>query len=289
MRILRVLAVAGTTGLVAMSGGLAQSPETSQPSSEALQAARDLVALVFSPAKIPQMASAMVWPGVAAAMRSKYPKIDDATLGELRGAFERQLSEATAETMNVAPVIYARYFTAAEMKEIAAFYRTSTGAKTFRVMPKVTADIMAALLPRFQSMAMGAQFSANFSNILKKHGLAISALSTAPRLLERTIVSGERQKIGFVYWLNPDCTTAGGVTVRIITPPVRGELTTEQGVDYTNYLKEDQRYQCNLKKSPGTNIYYKSSPGYFGADTATIEYVSPKAIARTITYTITVR
>jgi hypothetical protein len=41
MRILRILAVAGTTGLVAMSGGLAQSPETSQPSSEALQAARN--------------------------------------------------------------------------------------------------------------------------------------------------------------------------------------------------------------------------------------------------------
>jgi hypothetical protein len=71
MRILRILAVAGTTGLVAMSGGLA-SPATSQPSSEALQAARNLVALV-SPATITQMASdvtAKVWPRIEAAMRS---------------------------------------------------------------------------------------------------------------------------------------------------------------------------------------------------------------------------
>ena len=91
MRILRILAVAGTTGLVAMSGGLAQSPETSQPSSEALQAARNLVALV-SPATITQMVSdvtAKVWPTIEAAMRSKYSKIDDATLGELRGEYER--------------------------------------------------------------------------------------------------------------------------------------------------------------------------------------------------------
>ena len=122
MRILRILAVAGTTGLVAMSGGLAQSPEISQPSSEALQAARNLVALV-SPATIRQMASdvtAKVWPQIEADMRSKYSKIDDATLGELRGEYERLVSETVAETMNGAPVIYARYFTAAEMKEIAA-------------------------------------------------------------------------------------------------------------------------------------------------------------------------
>jgi dienelactone hydrolase len=172
MRILRILAVAGTTGLVAMSGGLAQSPETSQPSSEALQAARNLGALV-SPAMITQMASdvtAKVWPQIEAAMRSKYSKIDDATLRELRGEYERLVSETVAETMNGAPVIYARYFTAAEMEEIAAFYSTPTGAKTLTVMPKVMADIVPALLPRLQSMK--AQLNANFSNILDKHGLA---------------------------------------------------------------------------------------------------------------------
>jgi dienelactone hydrolase len=175
MRILRILAVAGTTGLVAMSGGLAQSPETSQPSSEALQAARNLVALV-SPATITQMASdvtAKVWPRIEAAMRSKYSKIDDATLGELRGEYERLVSETVAETMNGAPVIYVRYFTAAEMKEIAAFYSTPTDAKTLTVMPKVMADIVPALLPRLQPME--AQLNANFSNILKKHGLAVAA------------------------------------------------------------------------------------------------------------------
>ena len=83
------------------------------------------------------------------------------------------MSETVAETMNGAPVIYARYFTAAEMKEIAAFYSTPTGAKTLTVMPKVMADIVPALLPRLQSMK--AQLNANFSNILKKHGLAVAA------------------------------------------------------------------------------------------------------------------
>jgi hypothetical protein len=106
----------------------------------------------------------------------------------------------------------------------------------------------------------------------------------------RTIVSGERQRIDFYVALNPDCTPQGYVTVRIVTPPVHGELTTERGVDYPNYPKANQRYQCNLTKSPLINVYYKSNPGYVGADTATIEWDSPMiAVTRTTTYTITVR
>jgi hypothetical protein len=78
--------------------------------------------------------------------------------------------------------------------------------------------------------------------------------SQGRRPLVMTTVSGERQRIDFYAVLNPDCTTRGYVTVRVITPPVHGELTTERGVDYTNYPKENQRYQCNLAKSAGTSI-----------------------------------
>ena len=65
-----------------------------------------------------------------------------------------------------------------------------------------------------------------------------------------TIVSGERQRIDFISVLNPDCTSAGYVTVRIITPPVHGELTTERGLEYTSYPKNNQRYQCNEENLP---------------------------------------
>jgi hypothetical protein len=108
--------------------------------------------------------------------------------------------------------------------------------------------------------------------------------------MRATVVSGERQRIDFIFALNPDCTTAGYATVRIISPPVNGELTTEPGVDYPAFSKENQRYQCNLKKSPVINVYYKSSPGYVGADTATIEWTDPSvSTARTRIFTITVK
>jgi hypothetical protein len=116
---------------------------------------------------------------------------------------------------------------------------------------------------------------------------AASAASSASRTKVRTLASGGRQRIDFLPSLNPDCTAAGYVTVRIITPPAHDELTTERGVDYTNYPKENQRYQCSLRRSLLINVYYKSTPGYFGADSALIEVLSP--IASSIMYTINVK
>jgi hypothetical protein len=105
-----------------------------------------------------------------------------------------------------------------------------------------------------------------------------------------TVVSGERQRINFISVLNPDCSSAGYVTVRIIMPPAHGELTTEKGIDYPSYPQANQRYQCNLKKVPLVNVYYRSVPGYVGVDTVTIEWISPVIpVAKNSTITIAVR
>ena len=105
-----------------------------------------------------------------------------------------------------------------------------------------------------------------------------------------TVMSGKLQRIDFNSVVHADCTSAGYSTMRIITPPTHGELTTEPGVDYPVYRKDNQRYQCNLQKVPVTNVYYKSSPSYVGADTATVEWISPiLPTSKTITYSIIVR
>jgi uncharacterized protein len=180
MRCFRVVLLAAVTGLFAISGAFAQSPAAA-PAPAAMEAAKNLVALM-SQATIAQMASDMtakVWPQVEAAMRARFPGIDDATLGELRNAYERLLTDKVSEAMADAPAIYARYFTAPEMKEIAAFYRTPTGAKTLTVMPKVMADMMPTLLSRLQSTK--ARLGADFADILKKHGYALSSADSPGR------------------------------------------------------------------------------------------------------------
>jgi hypothetical protein len=38
------------------------------------------------------------------------------------------------------------------MREIMAFYRTPTGAKTLKVFPQMTAEVMALIMPRMGAM-----------------------------------------------------------------------------------------------------------------------------------------
>ena len=111
------------------------------------------------------------------------------------------------------------------------------------------------------------------------------ASSSAPPTV--TVVSGERQRIDFISVLYPDCSSAGYVTVRVIAPPAHGELTTEKGIDYPTYPKDDQQHQCSLKKVPVVNVYYRSIPGYVGVDTVTIQWITP-VIPTTKNSTITI-
>ncbi len=168
MHRLRILLVAVATASAGISSGFAQAP--AQPSAETLAAAKSLVALIShaTAAEMTANMTAKVWPQIEAALRAQFPKIDDATLGEMRGEYEGLLNKTVADAMNDAPAIYARYFSAAEMNEIAAFYRTPTGAKALTVMPKALADMTPALLARIG--AMKGELNGAFEKTLAKHG-----------------------------------------------------------------------------------------------------------------------
>jgi hypothetical protein len=137
------------------------------PSPEALAAAKELMA-VISPDMMKQLASSMsasFWPVVE---RARADKIDDATIGELRAEFERIQVAFANEAMKEAPSIYARHFTVAELKEIAAFYRTPTGAKALQETPHVMGELTTFMVPRLQDVQR--QTSEAFTRILHEHG-----------------------------------------------------------------------------------------------------------------------
>jgi hypothetical protein len=140
-------------------------------SAEALQAAKDLVAMVSVSmlSDLTNKMTAQVWPSVEAVLRAQNPKVDAATLMELRGEFQRQILDNVAEAMKDAPTIYGRYFTAQEMRDLAAFYRTPVGAKTLQAMPQITADLNGLMLARMQSLQERVNLA--FLNVLQKHGL----------------------------------------------------------------------------------------------------------------------
>jgi len=169
MRRLLILAVAAM--LAAANFSTTPARAEAALSAESTAAARALFALLFDHAFAALNAQAveLAWPGIEGAVRAKKPDIDAATLAELRREFERIRLARLHEMTKDLPAIYARHLTAEEMREIAAFYRTPTGAKMLGILPKILPDAFASILPRVQAMA--AETQDLFIKLLRERGL----------------------------------------------------------------------------------------------------------------------
>jgi hypothetical protein len=163
MRTMRVVAL-----VLLLCGAGMQARAEDQPDPETLAAAKELMA-VISPDMMKQLASsisATFWPVVE--QKARADKIDDATIGELRAEFERIQVAFASEAMKEAPSIYARHFTVAELKELAAFYRTPTGAKALQETPHVMGELTTFMVPRLQDVQR--RTGEAFTRILHEHG-----------------------------------------------------------------------------------------------------------------------
>ena len=153
------------------SGARARAEEKA-PDPEALKAARELSA-ILSKETLSQMSaqmSSLMWPDVERKLRAKQT-LSASQSTTLRQDLERIQLDFLTKLMEDAPIVYARNFTAPELREMIAFYHTPVGEKALRVLPQVTADIMALIMPRvpkLQSDVMDA-----FGKVLKKRGLMI--------------------------------------------------------------------------------------------------------------------
>jgi uncharacterized protein len=134
---------------------------------EALQAANELTSIVSADAvnQISRELNAGFWPNVENLLKSK---VDDATLSEVRADFERRLAQFGAEALKDAPAIYAKYFTAQELRDITAFYRSPTGTKALQTMPKVMFEYLAGVRPKVQEFQQGVRTSVQ--EIMQRHG-----------------------------------------------------------------------------------------------------------------------
>jgi len=107
-----------------------------------------------------------VWPRVES--QAKAHNIDEATLAELRKEFDRIEIENVNLMMQQAPPVYARYFTADELNQLAAFYQTPVGQKSIKVLPQVMGEFFAKVSPMVQNVESEVQTS--FRTILAAHG-----------------------------------------------------------------------------------------------------------------------
>jgi hypothetical protein len=91
-----------------------------------------------------------------------------------------------------------------------------------------------------------------------------------PLKLARAVAVGQKLRVEFLYAIEPGCSSMGVTRVQILEPPQHGKLTVENGQAFTSFAKENQRYGCDMQKSPGTFVFYEPAPGFAGKDSITL-------------------
>ena len=92
------------------------------------------------------------------------------------------------------------------------------------------------------------------------------AQSLPPANLSPVVPSGVKRQLAFVSALNPDCSSAGEIEVRVVRSPKNGTVEIENGFGYPNYDEKNQRYSCNTRLVQGVRISYSSAEGFIGKD-----------------------
>ena len=77
--------------------------------------------------------------------------------------------------------------------------------------------------------------------------------------INRFIASGTKQRVGFFYALNPDCSASGDVNIRVTKQPEQGTAEIAATTLFPNFEKENIRYKCNQHKVRGQQVNYKSA------------------------------
>jgi hypothetical protein len=95
--------------------------------------------------------------------------------------------------------------------------------------------------------------------------------------LTRAATAEQKSRLDFLYDLQPDCSSAGKLVVRVIEQPHHGTLAIENGHAFTEFPQHDQRAACNAHQSDGTLVFYQPSADYRGADSITLSVTSPVA------------
>lgn len=97
------------------------------------------------------------------------------------------------------------------------------------------------------------------------------------------------RKISFKMVVNIDCTSAGSVVARIITPPTHGTISVKNGKDRPNFIEPNPRVSCNSKELPSTQVWYTPEKDYLGSDTVSISYILPTGSTHDVNVSIIVK
>ena len=95
------------------------------------------------------------------------------------------------------------------------------------------------------------------------HSPAASAPKPAqPVELVRAVAAEQKLRLDFFYWINPDCSSIGVSTVRIIEPPKNGRLTVENSTGFTR-LPGERALRVQQAPLGGSGSAFSAQPRFY--------------------------
>jgi|SRR5579872_5540499 len=91
----------------------------------------------------------------------------------------------------------------------------------------------------------------------------------------KVVASGRPLNLYHAYAINPDCTSAGAIIVRIEQAPAHGRVTVRHTGVFPNFPESNPRSACNRRRVPGVQVVYVSQRGYLGPDLVVLVVLFP--------------
>jgi hypothetical protein len=111
---------------------------------------------------------------------------------------------------------------------------------------------------------------------------------SAPREITEMVAADQKLRVAFLYSIQPNCSSAGQIVVRVLEQPQHGTLTIEEGQGFTIFPKDNPRSACNAAKSDGTLVFYRANHDYLGTDSVSLYISYPSGHTATRHYMIMV-
>ena len=117
----------------------------------------------------------------------------------------------------------------------------------------------------------------------------LSATAAHGQSVTKYAVSGHPLKLSFFNSTNPDCSSVGRPTIRLVRAPEHGRVTVSQTTDFPNFALSNIRSECNRRRVPGAALHYVSQRGFIGTDYVQAEIIFASGSMRQVSDTINVR
>jgi hypothetical protein len=73
--------------------------------------------------------------------------------------------------------------------------------------------------------------------------------------LKRAGAAGAKLRLDFLYSINPDCTSIGFATIRVVDQPRHCRITIDNGTGFTNFPASNPRTECNKRSGPAARRF----------------------------------